>query len=276
MKKLYCLILISMMLIPAAARACEEAAVLPNIETNGLNLTGGAWLAVSQENHLLFGKLAPDEKLDISPARSLSGVYVRGITAEGVIREKGEMRYVILDGAVCGLTKADVSITISTEYQSTVESIVSRRMGKADGITAADVMACTIGRTETTVYHYMFGRYASYIEVGTAVFNGKNAVSLCVGDWNGDGLSDLGFPVFLGRPEQETKEPEPEPAAEPEPEPIVIHDTVYVKETVVREVVREKTCVKVIQNNFQLNINSTVKNCQKVILGGCHAVQCAE
>ena len=289
MKKLIAMVLVAVMMIPAAVYACDGTAVLPNIETAAWDVSGCAWVALSAENRLMYGKLSEEEKLEIFPAKSMNGAFVRGITESGVIREKGEMRYMLLEGTVIGLTKVEVTVKIEAEYWEIVESIVNRRMEKYEEITAADIMACTLGRTESTVYHYLFGRTSGYIAVGSVVFNGKNTVSLCVGDWNFDGLADLGFPVYLGNPDSEatekeeepetTQEPEPEPAATPEP----IVNTVYVKETIVKEVVKETvkepSCVKIIQNNFQTIVNSTVTNTQKVILnngGGCRKVECVE
>lgn len=262
MKKLITLMLIVMMLTPAVmAYACEEVkTVLPNIECNTQSETGFAWVVLDAEFQMLCGKTYANEKVEIRPARCADKTFVRGIVEDGILRYKGEMKYLVIDGQVFGLTKIEVTVEIGEEYQGPVENILLRRMGDEAKVNAGNVIACTIGRTQTAVFHYFFRASDSCVKVGRVFFNGTYAANLYMGDWNADGLMELGFMAAGIRVPLDANG-----------EPVVQEETTTTTTTTASTSVN-KTCVKVIQINNQININSTVTNCLRVNIGasgGC-------
>ena len=269
MKKLIAVMLIAVMLLPAVVYACDAPVV--KMETRE-SFAGCAWFALDETRHIA-GKWDANAKEGIFSAPGMENPFVKGMLDNGVVRAKGELKYFMAGDMLCGLTKVKISVEITAEYADAVYSIVESRVDGGE-MTAANIIAATQWRTAATIYHVFFLPSAPKAAVGTVYLNGgSSTAALYMGEF--EGVLVLGF-VTGGIPYQEpeaTEEPEPETTPEPvsTPEPVVIRDTVYVKETVVREVVQEKTCVKVVQINNQININSTVKNVQKVILnnGGC-------
>ena len=272
MKKLFAIILI-LCLLPIAALACEDTIPLPKIETGSAEtLNGCAWFAVDTTRHIV-GKWNAEAHEETFSATGEAAPFILGILDNGIVRSKGELKYTEAGGLILGLTRLDVSVQIYSEYYELVSTIVEARVGGE--LSAAAVIAASQWRTSGTIYHVFFVSDSPKAAVGTVWLNGgKNAATLYAGEFQG--VLCLGF-MAGGMPCQapeETEEPEPETTPEPAatPEPVVIRETVYYKETVVREIVQKPTCVKVIQNNFQTIINSTVKNVQTVNLGsggGC-------
>ncbi len=267
MKKLIAVLLtVALMLTPAmVAVACEEAdAVLPNIESGSQSESGPAWVALDAEYQMLYGKTSETEEVEIRPARCAEKTFVRGIVEDGILRYKGEMRYWIADERVYGLTKIEVSVEISSDAWGAVESIVIRRMGDEAKMTAGNIVACTIGRTASTVYHYFFRPQSDCVRVGRVIFNGSYSANIYLGDWHGNGQMDLGFMVAgikvpLGA----------------NGEPVTQEETVT-ETTVTATATAQSTCgsasgnnicVRITQNNYQVNIGSSVNNCLRVIMG---------
>lgn len=270
MKKMLSVLLIMVLLMPAAVYACEETAIpLPKMGTGAETLTGYAWLAIDETWHIA-GKWQASAREGIFSAPKDENPFIRGLLDNGVVRAKGEVTYTEIDEWVLGLTKVFCSMDVDPEYRVLVSENVKHWTGEEE-VTPATVIAATQRRTAMTIYHVFFLPETPKIPVITLwLNNGKDAVTIYAGLFEGE--MSLGF-VTGGIPYQEpetTEEPEPEAT----PEPVVIRDTVYVKETVVKEVVKEKTCVKVIQNNFQVNINSTVTNRQTVIVKGKPGLPC--
>ena len=280
MKKILAIILI-LCLLPIAALACEDTIPLPKIETGSAEaLSGCAWFAIDETRHIV-GKWNAEAHEEVFSATSEESPFILGLLDNGVVRAKGEVKYTEIDGWVLGLTKLFCSMDVEAEYRELVSENVRYWTGE-DEVTPATVIAATQRRTGTTIYHVFFLPETPKIPVITLWLNGgKNAVTIYAGIFEGE--MALGF-VTGGIPCQPTEEPEPETTPEPAatPEPVVIRETVYYKETVVREIVQKPTCVKVIQINNQLNINSAVTNCQRVILnstigGGCgKGVNCVQ
>ena len=218
MKKLIAVLLVAMMLIPAAVYACEGTGILPAKESTAEGLSGDVWVAMEKSTACLFGKLSPEEKTGVYPAQTACVKYVRGITVRGITRIKGEMRYMVVDGCVYGLTKVWASVRIEEEYKGIVSQIVARRMGEDAEMTAGNVIACTLYRTDSTVTHMLAGTKADKIAVGGIFFDGSAMeAGLYITDWNGDGLPDLVLAVNPGDPNKASATPEPEPETTPEP-----------------------------------------------------------
>lgn len=199
MKKLIALMLIAMMLMPIVVYCCDgSGAALPTMEAE-TSLSGEAWVAVQSNTGFLYGMLSPDERVSVAPMQTAS-TRVRGITAQGVNRARGEVRYMLTDDeCVLGMSKVCASVTISTKYMETVMSIVQRQIGEGAEITASTIVACTIRRTGCTVTHMMAGRKADKVAIGSVLFSGAEmAATLYVTDWDGDGELDLVLSVNPG------------------------------------------------------------------------------
>ena len=260
MKKLLVFVVL-MMLVVTPALACEEAPVLPNIESSTSVFCTEAHMVIS-ENHHIIGKLRPDEVLPFCPPQNVNGSYVTGVVDNGIIREKSEMRYFVAEEVVCGLTKLNVSVQIREEFTQAVKEVISRRLGEDAEYSASSIIACTIGRTTETLYHYFFSTQVNKVIVGTVTFNKGNATTpLYLGDWNGDGLNELGFAAGYVI---QTFAPSPAPC---------------------KTTTETKSCTKktsspcgttVVQVNFQLNLFSTVTNTQTVGCNPCVRVNCIQ
>ena len=259
MKKLFVLMMVAMLLIPTAVQACSGEAVLPNIETPACAEEAECvWVVLSQETQQLFGKMFPNENLPVYPVQSVEGKCVRGIYEHGLWRFKGEMKYLLVDGMVCGLTKVRANVWIDEIYTEAVRKIITRRMGEGCEITAQNVIACTIGRTEETVYHYMFHRDADKIPIGRVLFSGASTEAVIyMGDWTGDGELELGFAISAG-----TVCPEAEPETHDEPAP---------QETQPSESSDRNSCKKTKcgVTNIQINFGVVFNWFQQVFKGGC-------
>lgn len=274
MKKLISLVLVALMLtLPALGNAdcgCGCGACICGAEAAGVLIaksetaiqanvfTGISWWALTVENRV-FGKISPMEQVSAVAANPPRGAWIGGCVDNGVVRDKHTMTVI---GEGYGLTQVEVRIELRQEAVELVERILWERL-EVDTITANAIIAATMWWEKSTVCHVFFLPDAAKMWAGT-ITAGKNTIELYAGEWGG--VLVLGF--VSGSCPAPTPEPEPEATPAPTPVPVVIRETVYVKETVVREVVQEKACVKVIQNNFQVNVNSTVTNTQKVIFGG--------
>jgi len=261
MKKLIAMLLALILTIPAAVLACEEAAGLPKIEIAGE--PGEAWVAMEQSTACLFGMLGPTEKVDVWPAQGGEGAKVRGMTALGVTRIKGAMRYMVIEGQAVGLTRVCATVQIKAEYEAILAGIVARLMGEDAKISPETIVACTIYRTCGTISHKMVGVNADKVLIGSVLFAGaERAAGLYLSDWDGDGAADLVFAVNPGTPKKTTPAPEPEPTPKPK--------VIYVKEKKQEQKQEEKDCgggmpkcLKVIQ----ITIGGIGERFQQLILG---------
>lgn len=266
MKKLIAVLLtVALMLTPAAVYACDDVeALLPNIECGMQNDVGPAWVAMDAEYQMLYGKISETEEVEIRPARRPEKNFVRGVVEDGILRYKGEMRYLVADGQVFGLTRIEVLCEIGEEYWDAVEDIVIRRMSDEAEMTAGNIIACTIGRSENTVYHYFFRASDSAVKVGRVFFNGTYAANLYMGDWHGIGQMDLGFmaagiKVPLGA--------NGEPVTQEETVTETTVTATATAQSACSSASGNNICVRITQNNYQVNIGSSVNNCLRVIMG---------
>lgn len=283
MKKLLSVLIALLLLVPAASLAdcgcssCESCECVTKSETvmiaksettaqSGVYI-GSAWFALTSENRVI-GKISPFENQPILPACPPEKPFIGGCVDNGLIRAKGSMCTLTdLNGIVFGLKSVSVSIQIQQEHISLVESIVRNRL-EVDEITANSIIAASMWWQETTVCHIFFLPSASRVQVGTVtVNNGKAVILLYAGDFNGDGIPEIGFTAGSCP----APEPTPEPVSEPTPDPVPEKKP---------ECSVQKTCVKnyyttnIIQINNQVNINSKVTNVQRVSVPCRKGVQC--
>ena len=230
---------------------------------------GEAWFALTSENRVI-GKISPFENQPILPACPPQKPYIGGCMDNGLIREKGSMTTMTdLNGAVFGLKSVHVSIQIQQEHIGLVESIVHSRL-EVDEITANSIIAASMWWQKNTVCHIFFLPSASRVWVGTVtVNNGKAIIGLYAGDFNGDGIPEIGFTAGSCPKSEPTPEPVPDPAPAPKAE-----------NTETRKVCQKTVCVRnyyttnIIQINNQVNINSKVTNVQNVNVPCGKGVKC--
>lgn len=241
---------------------------------------GDAWFALTNENRVI-GKISPFENQPVLPACPPARPYIGGCMENGLVRAKGSMAVMKdLSGAAFGLKSISVSIQIQQEHIALVESIVRNRL-EVDEITANSIVAASMWWQETTVCHIFFLPSAPRVWVGTVTVNsGKAVIDLFAGDWNGDGIPEIGFTAGSSPATPEpTLEPTPELAPEPEitPEPEETEKPApdptpapRNERAETRKECKPPVCVKnyyttnIIQINNQVNINSKVTNVQKV------------
>ena len=259
MKKLFAILLV-LCVIPMVSFACENdtSVVVPSIESSTHVNSCYAYFALDESLHIC-AKVSESEKVSVINSSLSESVYVRGVLEDGIIRAKSEVRYLNISGIISGLTKVKCTVSIQNEYLPAVIPILERRLGGEVGLNAASVVACTQWRTQETIYHIMFPENVAHVAVGTLTIN-ECTTDICIGDFNGDGLFELGFQAGHWVEEEKPKE-EPKPAPEPT---VIVNNNYYVTEKT-----ETKVCTKIIQDNRQVNINSIVQNNQKQIVTLC-------
>lgn len=277
MKKLFALILALTLTLPtlgAADCGCGCGACICGEEARDTVLiaksetavragyyAGSSWWALTAW-HRVPGKIQPNEDVDALPANPPESAWIGGCVDNGLVREHSVMEVITSGGAVYGLAKVDVKIQIKDEYVPLVESIVRERL-EVDTITANAIIAATMWWQENTVCHIFFLPGAPKMQVGTVtVNNGKAAITLWAGDFDGDGALELGF--VTGSAPAAT----PEPVATPEPEP---EATPAPRTETRQECAAQKTIVKnvYITNVVQINIASKATQVVNVGKTGC-------
>ena len=197
---------------------------------------------VISNNQRVIGKKAPNETVSILPPQSPAYKYVCGCADTGLIREKAGMRAVYGE-SLCGFTSVNAVVTIKPEYYSAVENVVINKLNEYD-LTANKIIACTMWWDGNTVAHIFFTSISEKVAVGSVTLNnGKDAVILYMGDFDGDGSMELGFTAGWNT---ETRNPEPSPS----PNASSKSDS---------KGCCKKGCV------IQINILSIVNNCFKAI-----------
>lgn len=286
MKKILSMVLVLMMAVFMAAMAygeeckcgdtctCAETKteyssgpIRANAEVTMNVYTGKTWWCIS-ENRLVTGKIRADEKTEIAKITEQKTPYVRGFVDNGLIREKGEIKYMEIGGTILGMTELEATVTVWEQYAEAVATVVHEKLGQDVEISANSILSCTLRWETNTVYHMFADQYSGRIPVGTVTVNGGSSTTLIyICDFDGNGTMDFVFSagwIAYEEPKQPEPEPscEPEPAEEPEPEckpetTVIVHEkTVYVEKTTV--------CKPITQIINQVNINSTVTNTQTV------------
>lgn len=254
MKKLFALILVLCM-IPVFGLACEdEVPAFPAIESTVNTCSGYAYFALDESRHIC-AKISESESVKVVTSAYDESACVRGIVGNGIIRAKSELGYLNISGRLCGLTKVKCTVSIKEEYREIIQSIIERRIENNTELNANTIIACTQWRTLNTIYHIMFASNVTHVSVGTLTVN-ECMTDICVGDFNEDGLFELGFPA--GSWIEESK---PEPIHEPT---VIVNNHYYVSEKT-----ETRVCTKIIQDNRQINVNSIVQNNQKQIVNMC-------
>ena len=286
MKKILSMVLVLMMAVSKAAAAygeeckfgekctCAEkepvyyiGPIKAKIEVNLNVYTGETWWCIS-ENRLVTGKIRVDEKVDTAKIAEQKTPYVRGFVDNGLIREKGAIRYTEIGGTILGLTELEATVTIWEQYTEAVETVVHEKLGENVEISANSILSCSLRWETNTVYHMFADQYSGRIPIGTVTLNGGESTTLIyICDFDGNGTFEIVFSagwIPYEEPKQPENDPESrlpeeletEPECKPEPTVIVQKETVYVEKTTV--------CKPITQIINQVNINSTVTNTQTV------------
>ena len=270
MKKILSMVLALMMAVSMAAAAygeeckCGETCTCAETKTaysSGpfrakaevrMNVyTGKSWWCIS-ENRLITGKIRADEKVDVAKITEQSTPFVRGFVDNGLIREKGAIKYMEIGGTILGLTELEATVTVWEQYADAVATVVHEKLGEDVEISANSILSCSLRWEASTVYHMFADQYSGRIPFGTLALNGGNSTTLiyfC--DFDGNGTAEIVFSAGW-IPYEEPEKPE----CKPDPIVIVQEKTVYVEKTT--------ACKPITQIINQLNINSTVTNTQMV------------
>lgn len=250
MKKFISMLLVLCCLgsIPAAI-ACEENDI-PIIKlTEQESEWSCCYMALGDTNGV-FGKTSMNQEVEFFAASSATGLYVRGISEDGLIMVKGTLGYILYEETVFGLTKVDCQVDIYETCRPFVRDIVEKKFGYTEDITDSKTMAATLVRTEKDIFHVFFDEKIIHIPVGTVKF--RNGITiLYAGDFDGDGEYELGFQY--GHWFEESKD-EPKQNEEQKSESVIYINNYYTS----------KTCTKIIQVNNQVVIDSNVRNAQIV------------
>lgn len=255
MKKLFCLLCVLCILIPARGLACDAPAV--KIQST-LTFTGSAFLAMEQEQHII-GMISETERAELFTAARVMRPYVRGVVENGVVRAKGALLYREAGGVICGLTSVGCTVVIYPQYAGAMAEIIARLIGEEADLSAETILACTQWRTASTITHIFYTDRTAWAAVGSAYFDGAQCPAiLYIGDFNGDGAPEPGF-LAGGMPQEPERTKEPDP-----PQVIVVEKTVHVEKVVEKTVVNN--CTRIIQDNRQINIGGIVKNKNTMIV----------
>ncbi len=229
MKKMIAIIC-TLILLTVNAVACD-APVLPVEPEGSASTVSGVytdctWWVISREYSELIGIVSPAE--NVPAVASLGGcvTHIRGVMSDGPIRVKGRANIVETAETVVGLTEIrSAAVWICPTYAGIVEEIVTRRTGK--DVSGASIIASTIWRAGCTVSHIFFLHQAVF-QVGTVTV-GSDTILIWCGDFDGDGLAELGFtagtndyyvaptatPAPTAKP---TRKPDPQPTSKPQTE----------------------------------------------------------
>lgn len=218
MKKLMAFLL-CLLLLPVGGLACPETE-----NETFLTYTDPTVWAQTEEFLEVAGMLRPDELVQILPVQNPKGCVMRGFLPNGIIRVPARLRVILAGETILGLRVfGNTAVQIGTAYAPIVEEIVKRELGEEAELSAAAISACILyWLPDGSVTERVFPSYVDHFIVGQVLFNlgvaeGDLAV-IAIGDWNGDGLLDLGLTAG-NAPEPQKPEPEPEPEKTPEPEP---------------------------------------------------------
>lgn len=261
MKKLFAMILVLCM-IPTFALACEDVMMVQQESVSYIFYDATYW-ALTEEHHIA-GMKNPTEAVSRLSVQNVTDLYVRGFSENGVIRDHCAVKVICFEGTAVGFTKlTNVTVSVNPQFYSVVASIVSRRIGEGTAVCAQSIIASTTWRMENYIAHIFFSAGTDRFVVGNITFNaGKDIALLYAGDFDGNGTLELGFaPGWFDY--VPASDPEPEPVKEPDP--VVVVHNYYVTQQTTRNVCNKVTH-QIIQDNRQVNINSTVTNNQKQIV----------
>ena len=200
MKKIFALILILALMIPAGAWACENPALLVAKCGGSVVSEGASWWAVT-EDHSLAGIKDYGQIVEHFTVTSTRCQWVGGWIENGWAMQAGAVRTVTVNGQTAGLTCLhNVSFTIYAEYVPMVEAMIHEYLGDDVEISANAIAALMLYWEGDYASEIFFPSYSDRFVIGSAYFNGgADAVALCMGHF-GEQLR-LGLPCGYREPE---------------------------------------------------------------------------
>ena len=194
MKKIIAVMLTLALLLPAAAWACENAAVLVAKSETTVTYTGVSYWALT-DGCVLAGIKDYGEMVPRMNVQNTHSQYVAGWMENGWMREAGMVRTLTVDGQVMGLAKlCNVTITIYTEYVPMCEAVVHALLGEDAEITANSLAACALWWDGDYAANIFFPSYADRVEIGYATFNYQDVTPFCIGHFG----EELRFGLMCG------------------------------------------------------------------------------
>lgn len=186
--------------VPCHAQPAETPAPAPVEET---------YWAVDPASSELLGTVSPCEDIPVVSGQTAPLTRLRGILDDGIIRVRGRASITETEDTVTGLAPCVVAeVRIIADQLEFVREIITRRTGGE--LRPRTIIASTLWRRCDTVSH-IFWLDQPVTAVGTVTLSGS-VLTIWRGDFDGDGLEELGFKAGIGG-----GCPTPEPTETPGP-----------------------------------------------------------
>ena len=154
--------------------------------------TGSAAFVVSRDNHLVGIKNTLETYIHFPLNVS---TQITGMRDGQVIREKGLARFYAISDAIVGLSSLNVSVTLDHRYYALTKAVIGE-----EELNVENIIAATYYVNGNYIGHFFFDNATDTIKVGTIYFKNYKA-NLYLGDYNNDGVLELGFhaaqPVYV-------------------------------------------------------------------------------
>lgn len=185
MKKLIALIL-SLLLIPCWAMACEDTPMIPKNENGNLVFSGASWWPITNDCRPA-GIMAVDEPTEFLPTQTAPGQWVAGKLPSGWAKYTAAIKTVNLGCTIAGLTRLDnAPITLFPQYEGIAQAVIASHFGDGVEISANAIAACATwwqGDYASTIY---FTSYSDGVQAGWVCFNGTDLTPLMLGHFGGE------------------------------------------------------------------------------------------
>lgn len=285
MKKFFALLLV-LCLIPLNTLACDV--LLPKDEGTKTAAESAEYIiikdkdedcsrwAVEADSRELCGIKSPDEKLELKKPYAGPSKYLRGNAQGGMIRVPGKIRVACIADQTAGLYQfGNVQFRISAELVEFVTKVLQERVGCV--LCAEGISAATLWWIDGDLSHIFWPDEIPVIPVIEVIFNGGEfSTWIYAGDFNGDGIIELGFKFGIPFPPVPKVTPEPEPEVTPEPEPEATEEPApVVTPKPSQPTVKPQTQPKCEQKStkicfgIEIDIKAWVKGCITLFKGAC-------
>lgn len=203
MKKIFALLLILALMIPAGAWACTEEDAPPVLAVKCESVAvyeGASWWAVT-EDHSLAGIKDWGQQVEHFAVTSTKCQWIAGWMENGWAMQAGAVRTVTVGGQIAGLTCLhNVTFTIYAEYVEILEAMIHAYLGEDVEISANAISALMLYWEGDYASEIFFPSYSDRFVIGAVHFNGgEDVVALCMGHF-GECLR-VGLPCGYREPE---------------------------------------------------------------------------
>lgn len=184
---------LAMFLMAMILMSCQMAfAVQTNAHCeNYITVSGDATFLV-YENGRILGALSPTEDIPVVPYQETTHAYPVWIRQNEALRAHAWTRVTLDEDfyVIHGGTNMHVTIVITDK--ETVESIIGCEAA-TEAIIDATIYSPDVCSPSACAAHMFFPRKLREWQVGTIYFANGSALGLWCGDWDGDGVKELGY-----------------------------------------------------------------------------------